>query len=261
MVTIREVLEAEGVGAVYDKSLLWGASAEAYTAEIADVQKAGQWPVLVELDMASTPDLLKRSIHAADLLSGAARLESNSVIVVDHHGARAADVPTALEQVLDLLGARQRHWTWWHQLVAANDRGHVLEMLNLGATDVELRAVRKADRTAQGITVEQELQGAHALSMSISPCEALTVVSLPHDHSATVTDRIEPSMGGPGYNVLLVQTPIAAHVFGDGATVLALAEAFPDGWYGGALPARGFWGRSGPSDDIGQFLRARLCGG
>jgi hypothetical protein len=36
--------------------------------------------------------------------------------------------------------------------------------------------------------------------------------------------------------------------------VLALASAYPDGWSGGALPERGFWGHAAPLPALDAVL-------
>ena len=261
MATIRELLDAEPVGAVVDYRLAWGASAAAYVADIDDALRRGLVPVLVELDLAATPELRAHTILATDARAGDRSLGDGAIIVVDHHGPLAgADRPTSLEQVLDLLGARARRWSRWYELVAANDRGHVAEMLAHGATLPELHAVRAADRLAQGITSDEETEGTRAADAAERPCDGLTIVRLAHDRTAPVVDRLDAALGGPGYDTLLVRTPVATHVFADGATVASLNTTLPGGWYGGALPARGFWGRNGPGDDVEAFLVRRICG-
>jgi len=76
------------------------------------------------------------------------------------------------------------------------------------------------------------------------------VVCLSHCRTATVTDRLQPELGGPGYANLLVYCPDQVNFFGSGTLVLALDKTFPGGWSGGALPDRGFWGHNAPPPDI-----------
>jgi len=71
----------------------------------------------------------------------------------------------------------------------------------------------------------------------------LLVVRLPHGRSATVTDPL--ALGGGGAEDILVLMPGSIGYFGTGAAIMALDAAFPGGWRGGALPARGFWGIAG----------------
>ena len=134
-------------------------------------------------------------------------------------------------------------WTRWYELVAANDRGHVRAMKEAGATQEEIRAVRAADRQAQGVTAAEE----HAAEAAIKGATVLfhgrlTVVRLPHERTSPVADKMEKEMGGAGYENLLVVSPRQVNFFGSGSVIRALDENFPGGWYGGSLPERGFWG-------------------
>ncbi|MBK9316283.1 MAG: hypothetical protein IPM55_18875 [Acidobacteria bacterium] len=137
MVTIRDLLGETSHGGCHDKALSWGARASAYRTEIAETIAAGKTPVLIELEN--------------DL-----GLQEDEFINIDHHGARAGrEAPTSLHQVFALLDLPADKWTRWHQLVAANDRGYIPEMLAEGATPEEIRQVRAADRQAQGITANR----------------------------------------------------------------------------------------------------------
>ncbi len=226
MVAIRELLEEVSPAELHDKGLAWGARASAYREEIEAALEAGMTPVLVEL--------------ADDLGLG------ERAIRIDHHGSRAGkDRPTSLEQVFRLLGLPRERWTRWLELVAANDRGHVRALEALDATGEEIRRIRAADRAAQGITAEEERQAEAALEQAETCCGgALTVVHLPHNKTAAAADRLEPALGGPGYQNLLLLCPGEASFFGSGELVEALDRAFPGGWKGGELPERGFWGHA-----------------
>jgi hypothetical protein len=74
---------------------------------------------------------------------------------IDHHRYDDDDRTcplSSLEQVAARIGAQL---TRRGQLVAANDRGFIPAMLEMGATDEEIRDVRTQDLDAQGITAEQ----------------------------------------------------------------------------------------------------------
>lgn len=241
MLTIRELLQAHAPDSFIDKRLGWGALASDYRLEIADALQRGQTPVLVEL--------------VDDIgLDG-------KVIIIDHHGPLAgADQPTALHQVFDLLGLPPEAWTRWMELVAANDRGHIRGMQEVGATMDEIVAIRAADRAAQGITEEQEQQAAAAVLQAESLCGGrLTIVRLPHNRTATVADRLAPELGGPGYENLLVLSSEELNFFGQGRLVLLLDQNFPGGWYGGSLPERGYWGYVGVVPQITDLLIRELA--
>ncbi|MGH8470520.1 MAG: hypothetical protein ACREVY_16600 [Gammaproteobacteria bacterium] len=237
MATIRALLDETVPGYVHDKGLLWGAKASAYREEIMSTLAQGFTPVLVELE----DDL---------------GLGSPCLIIVDHHGPGAGrDKPTSLHQIFDLLDLPPARWTRWHDLVAANDCGYIHQMIKMGATREEIIRIRAADRTAQGITPEDELAGQKAVSQAETVADGrLTIVRLPHNRTAVVTDRFDPDLGGPGFQNLLVHSVGEVNFYGDGKIIEALATRFPSGWYGGALPERGFWGKIGTGHEVESFL-------
>lgn len=234
----RLVRATLGADAVVDKGLPWhGAVASAYRNEIAAALGAGLQPVLVELRPDLTAGLLERCT------------------VVDHHGDQAgADRPTSLEQVFALLGLPPSAWTRRLALVAANDRGWIPELRAMGATDDEIAAIRAEDRAAQGVTAAEEAAAGTALAAAERHPAGLTLVRLPHGRTSPVFDRLAiAAMPGDPPDALVV-SPGELNFSGAGARVTALARAFPDGWSGGALPERGFWGHGEPSPDLDAVL-------
>ena len=213
----------------------------AYTKEIADALAQGVTPVFVEL---------------VEELG----LDPSRYLVVDHHGERAGDNQrTSLQQVFEMLRLPLERWTRWFELVAANDRGYIPALVAMGATREEIVEVRAADPAAQGITPEEEAAGEHAITHAKTIANGrLTVVHLCHSHTATVTDRLQPELGGKGYKNLLVYCPEQINFFGTGTLVLSLHEKFPGGWHGGALPTRGFWGHDAPVPDVLPVLLGSL---
>lgn len=221
MLTIKQLL-AEHNQPILDKQLTWGAAASAYQAEINKALQRGVTPVLIELDY--------------DLILNPAP------IIIDHHGSLAGkNEPTALHQVFKLLSLPPSSWSRWFDLVAANDKDHITGLQAINATQTEIIKIRAADRRAQGITADEELSAKQAIAnMEIKG--SLSFVSLPHNHCATVVDALHPALGGVGYDNLLIISPQEVNFFGKGEWVQALAKAFPNSWYGGALPQQGFWG-------------------
>ncbi len=238
MLTIRDLVNEISPERLFDKNLPWGAKASAYRAEIDDAVASGLQPVLVELD----DDIGVRGSH----------------VVVDHHGSRAgANKPTSLHQVFDLLQLPRSRWTRWFDLVAANDRGHIREMRRIGATEEEIARVRAADRSAQGITEDDELAGEQSLRDARLIADGrLLVVRLPHAHTAVVADRVEMDRDPP--ESLLVISPNEVNFYGPGAVVEMLASRYPGGWSGGALPERGFWGHRPEPRDIVELLQTTV---
>ena len=229
MVTIRQLLGPLDNVCVHDRQLFWGAKASAYEAEIARCRAKGRVAVLVEL---------------IDDLQLTDAVSAGEVLVVDHHGDLAGqDVPTALEQIFQLLQLPEDQWTREFELVAANDRGHVHGMLAVKASREELDQIRAADRAAQGISNEQESQGRAAAEACQRHAQGrLSVVHLPHNKTATVTDVLDESLGGPGYENLLIFSPAQTLFYGKGSAIERLKSRYSGGWWGGELPVRGFWG-------------------
>ncbi|TNE65425.1 MAG: hypothetical protein EP335_05775 [Alphaproteobacteria bacterium] len=225
MQTIADLVTAtRGRAALRDCGLSWGAGARAYEADIRALLAADDnIPVLVEL--------------ADDLPADVPR---DRLIFIDHHGARAGTAnPSALRQVHTLL-ADAPAWSRWFDLVEANDIGHMRALRALGASAAEIRQVRDADRRAQGIGPADEAEARRAIAAARQR-GSLTHVRTDSPSSSAIGDFIEPEYGGPGAENLLVETPVALNFFGAGHVIRALADV-PGAWYGGALPARGYWG-------------------
>lgn len=257
MTTIRELVDELAPGTVHDAHLSWGATSAPYDATIQNVLLAGRTPVLVELAIAQRASWRDQALYATQLPADGT-IPAGAVILADHHGDQAgAHNPTSLEQVLQLLGAPDRLLDRWIQLVAANDRGYVPEMVVIGASIDEMRRIRAADRAAQGTSADEDAEGEQAAHRARRVGTHLTIVEIPHDRTATVTDRLDATLGGEGFDDLLIVTPIAAHVFGAGETIDAVRNRFPGGWFGGALPHRGFWGRAGSGREVEDYLAER----
>ena len=242
MLEIRRLLEAHAQGRFHDAGLRWGAKASAYAAAIEASLAAGDAPVLVELE--------------DDLGIDPARK-----VVVDHHGpAAGAAAPTSLEQVHALLGLPPESLTRRQRLVAANDRGYIPALLEAGATRAEIAAIRAEDRAAQGVTASEEVEAEEAVRRAETRCGGrLTVVTSESGRVAPVADRLDAALGGPGCRNLLVVSPAEVSFSGEGRVVLALAEAHPEGWWGGSLPERGYWGASPAPEGLAALVE-RLVG-
>jgi hypothetical protein len=243
MATIRRLLEAEAPAQLADKGLAWGARASDYEAEIRAALAAGKTPVLVELEV--------------DL-----ELPRERVLLADHHGPRAGkDRPSALRQVFDLLGLPEERWSRWLELVAANDTAYLAGLERAGATAQEMRRVRAADRAAQGVTEADEAAAEEALSrLERRAGGRLLLARLPHGRTAPLVDRLQPQLGGPGFENLLVLSSGEVNFFGTGDLIEALDHRFPGGWKGGALPEAGYWGHGDPTLAVVAFLESYLAG-
>ena len=146
--------------------------------------------------------------------------------------------------------------------MAANDRGHIRAMLQLRppATREEMLAIRAADRVAQGVTPADEAAARAAIAIRESCAGGrLTLLRLDSRKTSPAADLMEPALGGPGFENLLVLSPGEINFFGNGGVVLELSEAYPGGWFGGGLPDRGFWGSTkADAESVCTWLSARL---
>lgn len=220
MSEIARILRQRGVQLV-DHNLNWTrAIFSEYESDIRAAVLEGKRPVLVEL----------RDIPA-DMLA--------FVEIIDHHGPESGDRLTSLEQVLALIGSPSL--TREQQLIAANDKGYIEGMAEIGATQEEIKRIRRMDREAQGITADQEAAAVTAIESRDDFIEGLTIICIPHEKSAAVTDRLSKLAGGPGYKTLLIESPHESEVFGDGELIKALHSGF-GGYCGGQLPRKGYWG-------------------
>lgn len=223
---------------LHDKALGWGARVSDYAAEIADALATGYRPVLIELK-------LDRPVPGM-------------AVIVDHHGPAAGqDRPTSLHQIFDLLGLPAGGWSRRMELVAANDRGHIAAMRAMGATADEIAAIRREDRAAQGITAGMEEAGERAIANLEHWLDGRVLVArLSHARCAVVTDRLDPDESRP----LVVLSPAEVNIFGPGAVISALNQEILGGWYGGALPTRGYWGHAAPLPDEAVLQQALMSG-
>ena len=247
MATIRELLQSESVPFT-DKKLRWGASATQYRDVIA-ANSGGANPgtrlVLVELENDLEDDRL-----------------NDQLIWIDHHNDRAGpSAPTSLEQVFQLLVLPEDRWTRHFELVAANDRGHIDAMVEVGASRDEISEIRRQDRMLSGEEPDDEATSRKAIERRREFASGqLTIVELPHSRCGAVTDLLHPALGGPGYENLLVLSPDEVNFYGDGEVIKWLERQFPGGWSGGELPVRGFWGKSLESAEQALLIGRQLTG-
>ena len=238
MIAIINACREAGVE-VMDKHLGWGASVDSYTEEIEKVISEGMTPVLVELG-------------GAEQVSGA--------IIVDHHNENVGK-PASIIQILDLLGVEPSRE---QQLIAANDNGYIPAMLALGATAEEVAKVRYADRAAQGITPEQEIEAERAIAAA-EVVNGVTIVRMAHSKTATVCDRLfDPEKE---QRLLILSGDGESNFFGNGELCKLLQgdktgktpegwDTFSNfgGWIGGNLPTSGFWGGYGDQKAVLNYV-------
>jgi hypothetical protein len=145
------------------------------------------------------------------------------------------------------------------ELVAANDVAHIEGMRALGASIEEIGRIRALDREAQGIGIEHEREAERAIGNRVQK-DRLTIVSMEHSKTATVTDRLYGS-----YDQLLVRSGDGeANFFGDGKLCAELQKRF-GGWSGGSglgVPSQtAYWGMSNAGDNVQSFIEEHLMNG
>ncbi len=107
---------------------------------------------------------------------------------IDHHNDFIGK-KSSLEQVADILGVKM---TRCQKLVAANDSRYIPGMVDLGATETEIREIRKADRKAQGVTDADEILADKAIENNLSMRNGVMVVKLETNRFSAICDKLYP---------------------------------------------------------------------
>ena len=123
-------------------------------------------------------------------------------------------------------------------------------MLALGATDEEIRRIRRADRRAQGVTEEDETLAEKALAENLSRIGDLIVVKALNSRFSPICDRLYP------YCSLLIYTAAEWMFYGDGAQ--QIRELFREEYHKGKI----FYG-GGPNGYVGAkaslYTEPEIC--
>lgn len=193
MLTILDILKSRGI-AYKDKMLQWdNALLSQYKQELDLHAGDSSWMIYgIELqeDMVA-PDNYMR---------------------IDHHNDYAKK-ESSLQQVAAILNYPLNRY---QQLVAANDSGYIPEMYRAGATEQETIQIRLADRKAQGITFEEEMQAEKAIDEGMrSLDDGLIIVKACSSRFSPICDRLFP------YKQLLIHTDHECVFYGKGASKLA----------------------------------------
>src|SRR5262245_6744582 len=178
-----------------------------------------------------------------------------NAVDIDHHRYADDDRSSALsslEQVAAILGvALDRRM----RLIALNDRAWIPGMAAEGASREEILEIRRLDRSAQGVTAEQEEQARHDLR-SARRERATWIVHCPGGPSSAHSDflferegKVEP--------VLLI-APRQWLYSGPQAAKLAGCQWEERFWSGGA-PDFGFFGIDSPGAESQMRLHELLA--
>lgn len=129
---------------------------------------------------------------------------------IDHHNDYV-DCPSALEQVAAVLGLSL---TRYQQLVAANDKGYIPGMKEIGATPEEIICIRLEDRKAQGVSDEDELLAKKAIRENKVETANLILIRAFTSRFSPICDRLYP------YARLLIYTDREVGYYGKGVAIL-----------------------------------------
>lgn len=228
MCEIRKILE-ERKQVFYDHRLQWGAKLSDYEDDLKSLSNSAV-PVFIELDLdIGVPE---------------------KSIIIDHHNQNAGkEKKSSIEQVAELLNI---HLNRWQQLIAANDIAWINGLVAAGATKKEIAEIRKYDRICQGVSEEAEQQAEDAIRRMVN-VDSLAIVEIPHPHASAVMDRLYMD-----WENILVFSPNETNFSGRGDIIKALSESFPDSWYGGELPVKGFWGMKARNKKAKQIILSYL---
>lgn len=223
----------------------WGASWENLETEIKDILKDNT-----------------KTIYGVELQGEAPAHAKN----IDHHiyenDNRYSD-KSSIEQVAEMIG---HELSLGEKFVAENDKKYIPGMIDLkqslmsenGETDPTkydklIQDVRLFDKTAQGITREQEMEAEKAIQNNLEQKDNLTIVTLDHSKTVTITDRLY----GKYDNLLIISNCGEINFYGDGEICMdmqnELKKEFGDNfksWVGGDLPENGFYGVSSGNKEL-----------
>ena len=191
MLEIRKILEIHNQPFT-DLNLSWGATLDAYQEAI----QANPNHVFVGIELV---------------------IKDNSVIPqnyieIDHHNEKA-HLPASIEQLASVLGVNlTRH----QQLVAANDKGYIPAMRQMGASEDEIEYIRYLDRQAQGVTEEMEQMALSSLKKGRFEHDVF-VIETPLDKFSPIVDRLNQ-------NKILIYNHETLNYYGVG--INKLAESF-----------------------------------
>lgn len=128
---------------------------------------------------------------------------------IDHHNDYN-HLPSALEQTASILHIEL---TREQRLIAANDKGYIPAMQQLGATVDEIQNIRRKDRKAQGVNQYDELLAKEAIKEKAIENNIIVIHSGTNRFSS-ITDRLFP------YEKLLILTNDELVYYGKGKNCL-----------------------------------------
>lgn len=213
MLEIRNILERKNLKNevdFYDRNLTWGAKLSSYKDCFDDDKTFVGIELIIDID------------------------PPKKYIEIDHHNENSIKA-SSLEQTAEFIGAKLSRK---QNLIAANDRGYIPEMIKLGANVKEIQKIRKSDRKEQGATRLDEKLAEKSIRENMQVENGITVVRSLTSFFSTITDRLFP------FQKLLIYNETNYCYYGEGTDKLALhfheLVNAKNAWYGGGED--GFFG-------------------
>lgn len=163
MQSIKKVLKEEGFS-VLDKKLSWGAKLSDYKNKLEEYES--------------------RTIYGIELIEDIKSPQNYQSI--DHHNELSAN-ESSLIQVLKLL---EKKPTREQELISANDVGHIEAMKCMGASEQEIKSIRKQERTIQGVTAEHEAQALKEIEAVVQKND-IYIIETTLDTFSPIVDNFE----------------------------------------------------------------------
>jgi len=186
MLEIKKILDLQRIK-YFDEGLQWGAKLSAYKDKFDAVHKF----IGVELIGDCEPPA--------------------GYTLIDHHNENH-EKPSSIEQVAELLGIELNRY---QQLVAANDKGYIPAMLEMGATKSEINDIRNADRKGQGVTDEDEKLARESIEEHQSRIGNVMVIKSLTPKFSAITDQLYP------FNELLISYKNSFTYYGEKSSVFS----------------------------------------
>lgn len=166
MITIKAILLRHGFS-VLDRGLSW-----------ADSVLSSYKEVFLRAD----EDLVIYGIELTDDMD----CKDSRYVRIDHHNESSWQA-SSLEQVAALL---EYTLTREEQLIAANDKGYIPAMKQMGATHDEIDDIRSRDRKAQGCTEKDEMSAMNAVNAADTSFPGIIFVAADSKRFSPITDLL-----------------------------------------------------------------------
>ena len=207
MMTIKQMLEGRDDCVVIDKKLSWDNSLlSAYQEELSKYSDCRIYGIELKEDI----------------------IAPNNYTPFDHHNEKSRE-PSSLEQVAKLLDLKLNRY---QQLVAANDKGYIPAMKALKASKEEIDDIRRKDRTAQGVTEDDEQKAKLVVEAADRSYPGLIIAKAANSKFSPIVDRLSEAYP---YHSYIVYTDNAICTYGSIASSFKAYFHDLEGLYSGGI--------------------------